>query len=169
MVGPVAIEQEIERATALFRRSRCLSDDELFDLLVLEGTQPLIAARLIELLPMVYCRLVLSDKGARFANTFRRVLPGGGLSDERELSSEPIWGAALAYAKHEGERGASEDDLLAIAEHSAEYKAAMGLLQKGSKLEDIAFTSAVLMWPENGPATSIQRQAIKRKGWLFGL
>ena len=130
MPDSAAMEHEIEKATALFRRSRCLSDDELFDLLVLDGIQPLIAARLVELLPMVYCRLVLSGEGARFADTFRRVLPSGELSDERELSSEPVWGAALAFAEREAERGASGDGRLAIAEHSAEIKPRLSFCRK---------------------------------------
>jgi len=48
----------------------------------------LLAARLIGFLPIAYCRLILQASGARFSDTFQQVLPDGGISSERSLSSE---------------------------------------------------------------------------------
>ena len=99
---------------------------------------------------MVYCRLIFRDSGARFSDSFRRMLPGG-TSQELPLSSEPVWNAALAFARAEVERGVSGKDLPAVAGRSAEFDAANKLLQQGSKLENLAFTSPVLLCPEGGP------------------
>ena len=65
----------------------------------------LLAARLIGFLPIAYCRLILQASGARFSETLQQVLPDGGISSERSLSSEPLWEAAVAFARTEVEHG----------------------------------------------------------------
>jgi hypothetical protein len=156
------MEEKIQDAVALFRRSGCLRDDELFEMLVLRGTPPRIAARLVEFLPMAYCRVVLQGS-ARFADTYRRVLPTGEISQERELASEPVWEAVAAYARKEAASGVAEHEILAIAEHSAEYRAATELVtNSGSTLGDIAFTPVVLTWPEDGPSLATPEFARKK-------
>jgi hypothetical protein len=46
------------------------------------------------------------------------------LSDGRSLSSEPLWEAAVAFARTEVEHGVPGKDLLALAARSAEFDAA---------------------------------------------
>ncbi len=145
------LNQDISRALAIFRDSSSAGDVEIFWTLVNSGIERRCAARLVEFLPMVYCRILLSDSGARFAKTVRRRLPDGGLSAETPLSAEPIWNAALEVAKAEAERGVPRKDIWLLAARSAEFDAANQLLQKGSKLTDVVFTEPILTWPENGP------------------
>jgi hypothetical protein len=57
----------------------------------------------------------------------------------------------MEFACKELESGVSARDLLAVAMRSAEFDAANQVLYKRAKLEDIAFTPVVLMWPEGGP------------------
>jgi len=137
------MNETISKAVAIFRGSRSAEDNELHRSLVKAGIESEVAARLIEFLPMAYCRLTLAASGARFPNVFRRVLQDGTF-EERPLSSEPVWNAAVAFAEGESERGVPAEDLLAIAARSAEFHAANQLLQGGAKLENLAFEPTVL-------------------------
>jgi len=132
----------IRKAVGIFRASRSAEDEELYRSLVQSGIEGEVATRLIEFLPMAYCRLILASSGARFPNVFRRALSDGTF-EEKKLSSEPVWNAAVAFAVRESERGVPADDLLAIAARSAEFHAANQLLQNGAKLENLAFEPTV--------------------------
>ncbi len=136
----------ISKAVTILRALRSAEDDVLYRALVQAGIERQVAARLIEFLPMAYCRLILAASGARFPNVFRRVLADG-TSEERPLSSEPVWNAAVAFAEGESERGVPAEDLLAVAARSAEFHAANQLLQGGAKLENLAFEPTVLESP----------------------
>jgi hypothetical protein len=147
------MNEDISRAVGLFRSSPNLEDQAIFGTLVKQGMEKELAARLVEFVPLAYCRLILRNSGAHFSETFRRALPGGG-SQERPLSSEPVWRAVVTFAGAEVKRGVSGNDLLLVAARSAEFHAANQMLDKGSKLENFAFTPPVLTWPEEGPKIS---------------
>jgi hypothetical protein len=142
----------ISRAVGILRESPTCSDDEIYLRLVAAGIKPEYAARLVELLPMAYCRLVLAGSGMRFPEVFQRKLRDGSISTEQALTSEPLWNDVLSFARTEQERGATGKDMLAIAAHSAEFDAVNQLLNKGAKAEDIVLTSPVFKWPDEGPA-----------------
>ncbi len=74
----------------------------------------LLAAQLIGFLPIAYCRLILQASGAQFSEALQQVLPDGGISSERSLSSEPLWEAAMAFARTEVEHGVPGKGLLAL-------------------------------------------------------
>jgi hypothetical protein len=95
--------------------------------------------------------LILEASGARFSDTLQQVLPDGGISSERSLSSEPLWEAAVAFARTEVEHGVPGKDLLALAARSAEFDAANQLLNRGAKLHGLAFAPELLLWPDGAP------------------
>lgn len=140
----------ISKAVALMRSSPSSGDPEIHRMLVTDGMKPALAARLVEFLPMAYCRLLLKDSGVRFPDTFQRRQATGKISSERFLSSEPIWKAVTTFAASEAERGISRDDLLSVAGRSAEFQALNQLLNKGAKLRNIVLTPTVLMWRDAG-------------------
>ena len=142
----------ISKAVAAMRSAPSSGDVEIYGMLVADGLKPAVAARLVEFLPMAYCRLLLKDSGVRFPNTFQRKQANGKISSERLLSSEPVWKAAIAFARDESERGISRGDLLAVAARSAEFQVVNQMLNQGSNLRDIALTPALLMWQEAGPS-----------------
>jgi hypothetical protein len=144
------MENDIAKAISLFRTLPELDDYAIYDRLVISGVDRQCAARLVEFLPIVYCRLILRNSGARFADTFQRSLPGGTLH-EKLFSSEPIWNEVTVFAQKEIEGGVSKQDLLAVAARSSEFAAANQLLNRGARLEDIRFQSPVLVWPP-GPS-----------------
>jgi len=85
-----AMKEHIRRAVVVLRDSPALSDGQILRNLVESGMERVLAARFMVFLPMAYCRLILRASGARFSDTFRQVLPDGGISSERSLSSEPF-------------------------------------------------------------------------------
>jgi hypothetical protein len=147
------MNDDISKAVSIFRTATNLDDYAMYQALVADGVDAHRAARLVEFLPVVYCRLILQNSGARFSHTFRRTLPGG-QSQEQPLSSEPIWNEIVEFANAEVEHGVSGQDLLAVGARSAEFDAANQLLNKGTQLENIVFAAPVLKWPENGPDPS---------------
>lgn len=108
------MNEDIRRAVLVLRNSPALSDEQILRILVESGMERLLAARLIGFLPIAYCRLILQASGARFSDTLEQVLPDGGISSERSLSSEPLWEAAVAFARTEVEHGVPGKGLLAL-------------------------------------------------------
>jgi len=149
--GNDLLNQSIEKSVALMRDSPQSPDIKIYSMLVIDGMDRLLAARLIEFLPMAYCRLILANEGVRFSDEFRRRLDGGGLSEERRLSSEPLWKACNEFATNEARNGIGAEQLLAIAGRSSELDAVNKLLNRGAKLHDVALVPVVLAWPESGP------------------
>jgi hypothetical protein len=144
------MKDQISIAVSVFRNSSGKHDVELYPELVKMGIDRKLSARLVEFLPIAYCRVTLANSGARFAKTFQRQLPTGAFSAEQPLSSEPIWDVAMEFAR----AGVSRKDLLALAGRSAEFDAVNQLLNRGSKLGEIKFTPVLFPWPENGPTAS---------------
>jgi hypothetical protein len=141
----------IARAAIALRSSPSSSDAEIHRMLVTDGMDSAVAARLVEFLPMAYSRLLLEGSGARFSGAFQRRLPNGGVTEKRILSSEPTWNAVVEFSRNEAERGVSRADLILVAGRSAEFNAANQLLNKGAKLRELVFTPVVFPWPESGP------------------
>jgi hypothetical protein len=110
-----------------------------------------VAFRLVEFLPLAYCRLVLSDSGIGFCDCFQRKLADGSLSPEQQLDSEPLWVELVSFARAEKRSGVTGDALLAIAGRSSEFHAVNQLANHGSRLKDIVLTPPVFQWPEEGP------------------
>jgi hypothetical protein len=142
------LKSVISKTVAIFRESPDASDDDIYRKVIAASVEPKHAARLVEFLPMAYCRLILASTGTRFSVMFRRRQHDGSLSHEQTLASEPLWSEIMSFAKAEQ---AASKDLLAIASHSAEFDAVNQLVNRGSKPEDIALSTTVLMWPEEGP------------------
>jgi hypothetical protein len=141
----------IAKAVAVIRESRESDDAALHRRLIPEGLTVPLAARLVQFLPMVYCRLMLESSGVRFSETFRLRLANGQITPEQTLVSEPIWNEVLAFAKREIRGGISAKDILAIAARSAEFHAVNQLLNKGAKLENLSLTPVVFTWSEDVP------------------
>lgn len=141
----------IVEAVALLRSRMDLGEIAIFRELASRGVERPTAARLVEFIPMVYCRLIFLKSGLRFSETYRRALPNGTYSASVSLSSDKLWNEAKRFAEAEIENGVNGQRLLAIAGRSAEFDAANKLLNSGSKLEDIKLIEPVLRWPASGP------------------
>ena len=144
------LHQAIGHAVALMRSPASLEELSVYKALVERGVERHVAARLVEFLPMVYCRLVLAKTAVRFPDVYRRALSDGNLSAPIQFSADSIWNEAVAFAQVEADSVMGRE-LLAIAGRSAEFDAANKLLNGGTRLEDIRLTEPVLLWPASGP------------------
>lgn len=153
------MEDIFSKSVAILRSSPEKGDEEVYRRLVADGIDSHLAGQLVVFLPMVYCRILLADSGAKFSPTFCRRLPDGQISPEQPFSVEPLWNAAFEFASAEVKRGVSAKDLLAVAGRSAEFDAANQLLKKGSYLKDIVFVPPVLILPENEPTPTAETPA----------
>jgi hypothetical protein len=142
----------IAEAVTIFREFPNASDEEILRRLVATGRERVMAARLVEFVPMAYCRVLLADSGVKFSDGFQRKLCDGGISAKRLLVEEPLWAEVLSFAESERRAGVSGEALLVIAARSAEFDAVNQLLNKGSKLENIATTPIQFQWPDDGPS-----------------
>lgn len=141
---------DISGAVAAFREFPNASDEEILRKLLAAGLDRSTASRLVEFLPMAYCRVVLADAGIKFSERFQRKLADGKLSAERPLDSDPLWAATLSFAWAEKRSGVSGKSLLAVATHSAEFDAVNRLANQGTKLSDIVLTPTVFQWHDDG-------------------
>jgi hypothetical protein len=98
-------------------------NDEIWDRLTEKGVEPWLAERLLVFLPMAYTRYWWSQ--VSFSDEL--AAPGGQLT----LSSEPVFVAALARARH------GRAELERIAPYSAEFKGITQALNAGAELSDL--------------------------------
>lgn len=133
----------IVEVVALFREFPNSSGEEIFRKLVATGCDRLIAARLIEFVPMAYSRLLLADSGVQFSGCFQRKLIDGRLSAEQRLAANPLWAVAVSFAETEKKTGIAGKALLVVAAQSAAFDAANQLANQGSVLDDIVLMPTV--------------------------
>ena len=140
----------ITSALTIFRNSPELDDESVFWELVGKGVEKSLAARMVEFLPIAYCRVLLLNSGVRFSNSFIRG------SKTQSLSLEPVWVPVLAYAESEIRGAATNQDIILVAGRSAEFQAINEMLNKKAELKNIVLTPILLPWPENGPEADQQ-------------
>ncbi len=141
----------LSKAVALFRNSPNMEDDEIYVALIHQSVESRIAARLVEFVPLAYGRVLLANSGVRFSDSFTRRLSNGKVSEPQLLSSEPVWNAAVAYARTEIAMGVSAEDFKLMAYRSAEFQGVNQMLFQGSELKNIACTPPLLPWTKDGP------------------
>jgi hypothetical protein len=156
---------EIKDAVSIIRRCSHLNDNELYRSLTVAGFDERTSARLVEFIPMAYCRVLLESTGVKFPDTFQRRNAGGTVTPLIPLASEPIWEAGLAYARIDVQNGITRDEKLQVAGRSAEFHAVNELLKKGTRLENIALIPAVLTWPEGGPEQELNTSRSAHGWW----
>ena len=63
------MNEAIASALAIFRNSPELDDESVFRALVDRGIERSLAARIVEFLPIAYCRVLLLNSGVQFSNS----------------------------------------------------------------------------------------------------
>ena len=148
------MNEAIATALSIFRDSPGLDDERVFRALVDRGVERLLAARIVEFLPIAYCRVLLLNSGVQFSNSFARAASPLKI---QSLSCEPAWIFFLAYAESEIREGVARPELLLVAGRSAEFHAINQMLDKGAELKNLRLTPISLQWPESGPESNTQR------------
>jgi hypothetical protein len=148
------MNEAIVSALKIFRESPELDDESVFRALVDRGVERSIAARIVEFLPIAYCRVLLLNSGVQFSNSFVRAASPLKI---RSLASVPVWIPFLAYAESEIRGGTARREMLMVAGRSAEFQAINQMLDKGAKLQSVVLTTVSLLWPDSGPESDAQR------------
>lgn len=147
------MHESIARALAFMRTSPPMEDYEIYSALVRDGIEPRSAARLVEFLPVIYGRIILERFGVNFSHTYCRALANGGYSAPQPFTSDPVWNAAVAFARAEVTSDLAEEDFWAVARRSSELIAANKALKAGDDLKG-GTSETVFLWPEEGPDDS---------------
>ena len=142
------MNEGIASALTIFRNSPELDDESVFQALVDKGVDRSLAARIVEFLPIAYCRVLLVKSGVQFSNSFTRA---GSPLKVQSLSSVAIWVPLLAYAEANIREGATSQEILMVAGRSAEFQAVNQLLDKKAELKNLVLTPILLPWPKDGP------------------
>jgi hypothetical protein len=142
------MNEAIASALTIFRKSPELDDESVFRALIDRGVERSTAARIVEFLPIAYCRVLLLNSGVQFSNTFVRAASPLKI---QSLSFEPVWIPFLAYAESEIRGGTARREMLMVAGRSAEFQAINRMLDEGAELKNVALTTISLLWPESGP------------------
>jgi hypothetical protein len=145
------MNDDIRRAVDALRNSPDLDDVNVYKILLTDGVEGRLAARLVEFEPMAYCRLLLAKSGAKFSDNYRRKHLDGTISPQAQFSNERLWNEVTEFAQSEIENGIDGRDLAVVAGRSAEFEVANRLIRDGSKLQDILFAELIFTWPELGP------------------
>ena len=144
----------VESTVKIFRANPHLDADEILQLIIDTGVERRLAIHLVALLPLAYGRVLLSDTGALFPNTYLCLgKPGKGRLDEL-----PLWGEAIAFAQNDAE------PFFPIASRSPEVRAADQALRDGKKPESLVWAPPAFLWPIE-PIPGLGEGA-KRPNWL---
>jgi len=143
--APADITAAVRTAIEVFQSHPELDDDGIADLLEKKGITEPLTTRLIQFLPIGFCRVFFSPQGVRFPGHYVVMTPDGKHGGEFQIEHEPIYVAARQAAQEEWNAGRGGRPFLAIAARSGSYKAIMQLAQDGSSLDKILCSPPILM------------------------
>jgi hypothetical protein len=161
-IGPA---EAVARAVAAFQAHPGADDDTIHAALKAGGFSELLSTRLLQLLPIAFCRVLLSPQGVKFPDLYRVMGPKGVHLGDFPLSEEPIFTEALAAARREIEAGRGGAPYLAIAGRSGGFKAVMELVGKGSNIDGIVCAAPILMCDEHTWQRDAFAVEAPRKAW----
>ncbi|MFO1170361.1 MAG: hypothetical protein U1E49_05260 [Hyphomicrobiaceae bacterium] len=118
-----------------------LDDDVVAQSLVENGCDPELADRIIAHLPSAYARRVLDELGVRENDSYSQPLTNGKWIAV-PYARDPVWRAALAFAKADFQRGNQRDAQGRIAQRSAEIDSLNAALEAGSDPKEAVSATA---------------------------
>lgn len=142
---PAEISTAVRTAVEVFQSHPQLDDDGIADLLEKRGIRGPLTTRLIQFLPIAFCRVLFTPRGVRFPGHYVIMTPDGKHGGEFQIEDEPVYVAARQAAQEEWDAGRGGEPFLAIAGRSGSYKAIMQLAQDGSAFDKILCSPPILM------------------------
>jgi hypothetical protein len=138
------VDEDVNTAVEVFLAHPHADQDETLAALADRGLAPRQAWRLYQFVPIAFCHVVLRGSGVGFLPAYLSVHPDTDAREERLLSDEPIYAAAVRLAEQRVAAGAGPAELLPVFGRSAEYAAVNQLLHQGSQLRDIRLVEPLL-------------------------
>jgi hypothetical protein len=114
-----------------------LPDDQVIQALVERGIAAAQAVRLVQFVPIAFCRFVYRSSGIQFDENYVVVGPDGQPKGKSPLGNEPIFREATANCEIALATGEREQYFMPVAARSGGFQAITQLLQKGSTPENI--------------------------------
>jgi|GEM_PF-4844870 len=107
------------------------------------GIPPMLAAEIVEFLPVALARAMLDGMEIRFADYYVRQTSQGRVIGQKLLSDEPVYREGLAIAAEIS--GLGELEFMAVAGFSPEYRAVRQAMNSGFPAGDIELGPLVLL------------------------
>ena len=133
-------------AVDVFQECLEVDDWQTIQKLVAAGIDQSIALKLVQFVPLAFCRYMLKGTGVGFSPHYQLVESGSNKSLELCLADEPVYEEALIAAERVFASGLGQY-YYSVAGRSAEFNAINSALNAGSKLENQVCSAPVI---ENG-------------------
>lgn len=140
----------VESSIPIFLKHQNADEEEILNDLINEGITEETALLIIEFVPLAFGRVFLANLGAKLEDRYIRYVFENGKTIEKasgKLTAEPVYKQAAKLARSKYEPGGNlSEEFVAVSRRSAEVKAIMELVGKGSKPEDVVLTPPYLQW-----------------------
>jgi hypothetical protein len=138
------MDQEIEKAIEVFLTHPEADQETILAALANCGIAPPEAWRLYQFVPMAFCHVVLRPHGVHFPSDYTSIRYDSEAQQQRPLSGEPLYQAAVGAAERRLVSGWDPRELLPVFGRSAEYAVINDMLHQGSQLRDIRLIEPAL-------------------------
>ena len=138
-----------------------LTDREIVDRLLGAACSRLEAEKLVAFVPTACGRVLLSEMGVSFPDTYTGMREDGSVGEPQRLSSDPDWNAIQRFVT--AQKAANLGAIRLVGTRSAEFDAANKAIQKGSSPADLVGSGPVFLFIEPSP----QSQYPRTPWWAF--
>lgn len=143
--GTMGLRDAVNMAVAALQSHAQFDDNDIIRVVMQQGVDELQATRLVQFLPIAFCRFVFRGSAVRFAENYVILGPDGQPKAELPLRDDPVFQEAIAHCEAAAASGQSAPYFLPVAARSGGFKAVQDLLQKGARPEDI-LTGPPMIW-----------------------
>jgi hypothetical protein len=145
---PTDVTAAVRTAVEIFQSHPDLDDDGIADHLEKQGISEPLTTRLIQFLPIAFCRVFFAPQGVRFPGHYVVMTPHGKHAGEFQMEDEPVYVAARQAAQENWDAGGDTRPFLALAARSASFAAIMKLSKGGASLDKILCSPPILVGGE---------------------
>jgi hypothetical protein len=146
--GPPAGAPELHEAVALavaaLQAPVQAEDEEIIRALTAQGVEERRAVRLVQFVPIAFCRFVFRGSGVQFADDYVVLGPDGQPAAQLPLAEDEVFREATAHCEAAAAAGQGAPYFLPVAARSGGFRAIQELMQKGARPEDIRTVPPVI-------------------------
>jgi hypothetical protein len=138
------LQESIATVVSAFQTQPEAEDDTIYSFLRTQGIEEALATKLIQFVPIAFCRFIMRPSGIRFAPNYVMMDARGRQVGEFALAEEPVFQEALTYCQTALAEGQKPAFFLLVAARSAGYRVIQELLANGSRPENIITSPPIL-------------------------
>ena len=141
-------QETVTAAVAAFHAHPNADDDAIAEQLSTLGVPDAEATKLIQFVPIAFCRFVMRPSGVKFAPHYVLMDSKGRIVGQHPLDAEPVFTEALAFCDIYLAEGHDPALIVAVAARSAGYQAVMKLLADGARPQAILTSPPIMQAPD---------------------